>query len=378
MNINYYSILQISPDADIETIRRAYRKLALKYHPDRGGTHEKMVQLNEAWEILSNPITRANYDASRLHAENTEYVRKAETESKEARFKAEQYPRDWKEFETWMDKMLNAVVNDFKKAEYGEMWDGKMPTAGQSFTGWIFIIAGAVLGFFVLVLVLSGINYRVRFYPLYFLFIFGGAWLGKVCHEMIKDQMSSQKPFSHAKPAEKVFTNTNEQTSSDQNNQKSGWEQIPLGGRALIIFIVACFIIILFLLLKEGLQQKKYDNNQQVVAQSAISPKPQHNLVIPAPVPSPAVSADPLPPKTVSIPTPIPNVSNTPDIKIKYNGYSYSASDHSKSAIINNNIYHEGDLLGDHDEYILKSINPSYVVIENKDNKSAVVVKFNQ
>jgi len=378
MNIDYYSILQISPDADIETIRRAYRKLAFKYHPDRGGTHEKMVQLNEAWEILSNPITRANYDASRLHAENTEYVRKAETESKEARFKAEQYPRDWEEFETWMDKMLNAVVNDFQKAEYGEMWDGKIPTAGQSFTGWIFIAAGAVLGFFVLSLILSGINYRGRIYPFHFLFIFGGAWLGKVCHEMMKDQMSSQKPFSHSKPTKKETTSTNEQTSSDQNNnfdnQKSGWKQIPLGGRALIVSIVVCFTIILFLMLKEGLQQNEYDDNKQAAVQPAISPTHDQNLVVPTH--APAVSADPLPPKKVSIPAPIPDVSNTLDIKIKYNGYS--ASDHLKSAIINNNIYQEGDLLGGHDEYIVKSINPNYVVIENRDNKSAVVVKFNQ
>ena len=85
MTVDYYRILQINPDANIETIKKAYRRRALECHPDRGGSHEQMVLVNEAWGILSNPITRANYDAARLHVENEEFVRKAETESRKAR-----------------------------------------------------------------------------------------------------------------------------------------------------------------------------------------------------------------------------------------------------------------------------------------------------
>jgi hypothetical protein len=115
MILDYYKILQINPDANIETIKTAYRSRALVCHPDRGGSHEQMVLVNEAFQILSNPITRARYDAARLNFENEEYVREAETNSKEAREQAEQYPRDWDEFETWMDSVINDFIRWFEK-----------------------------------------------------------------------------------------------------------------------------------------------------------------------------------------------------------------------------------------------------------------------
>jgi curved DNA-binding protein CbpA len=54
MILDYYKILQINPDANIETIKTAYRSRALVCHPDRGGSHEQMVLVNEAFQILSN------------------------------------------------------------------------------------------------------------------------------------------------------------------------------------------------------------------------------------------------------------------------------------------------------------------------------------
>lgn len=64
---NYYSILGVSPDADIEEIRHAYRQLARRYHPDlnpRSPTAElRMRTINKAYEVLSEPHKRAQYDA---------------------------------------------------------------------------------------------------------------------------------------------------------------------------------------------------------------------------------------------------------------------------------------------------------------------------
>ncbi|BGO90611.1 hypothetical protein NBRC10512_000175 [Rhodotorula toruloides] len=61
---DYYKILGVSRDADDKTIKRAYRKATLKAHPDKeGGSEEKMAQLNEAYEVLSNPELRARFDA---------------------------------------------------------------------------------------------------------------------------------------------------------------------------------------------------------------------------------------------------------------------------------------------------------------------------
>ena len=63
-----YAILGVEPSADAWTIRGAYRTLARRCHPDAGGDQATMIQLNEAWHVLSDPIRRAYYDAGRTAA----------------------------------------------------------------------------------------------------------------------------------------------------------------------------------------------------------------------------------------------------------------------------------------------------------------------
>lgn len=67
-----YQILGVDKNADDETIKKAYRKLALKYHPDRYATatdaekkeaEEKFKEINHAYEVLSDKTKRGNYDA---------------------------------------------------------------------------------------------------------------------------------------------------------------------------------------------------------------------------------------------------------------------------------------------------------------------------
>jgi DnaJ-domain-containing protein 1 len=62
---DYYEIMQLSPNADAETIHRVYRLLAQRFHPDNAGTgnSELFVQLTEAFQTLSDPERRAAYDA---------------------------------------------------------------------------------------------------------------------------------------------------------------------------------------------------------------------------------------------------------------------------------------------------------------------------
>ncbi|PJC69929.1 MAG: molecular chaperone DnaJ, partial [Candidatus Tagabacteria bacterium CG_4_8_14_3_um_filter_41_8] len=60
---DYYQILGISRNASKEDIKKAYRKLALKYHPDKsGGSEEKFKEINEAYHILIDDVKRAEYD----------------------------------------------------------------------------------------------------------------------------------------------------------------------------------------------------------------------------------------------------------------------------------------------------------------------------
>jgi curved DNA-binding protein CbpA len=63
---DYYEILQISRNADIETIHRVYRMMATRFHPDnpRTGDTEIFLRLKRAYEVLSDPARRAQYDAT--------------------------------------------------------------------------------------------------------------------------------------------------------------------------------------------------------------------------------------------------------------------------------------------------------------------------
>lgn len=62
---DYYELLQISPNAEIETIQRVYKMLAARHHPDNAetGDLDKFLALKRAYETLSNPGLRAEYDA---------------------------------------------------------------------------------------------------------------------------------------------------------------------------------------------------------------------------------------------------------------------------------------------------------------------------
>lgn len=65
--LDYYEFLQISPNADHDTIHRVYRFLASRYHPDnpKSGNVDKFSLLKNAYDILSNPERRAEYDSTR-------------------------------------------------------------------------------------------------------------------------------------------------------------------------------------------------------------------------------------------------------------------------------------------------------------------------
>lgn len=60
--MSHYETLGISKDASLEDIKKAYKKAALKHHPDRGGDAEKFKELSQAYEVLSDPERKQRYD----------------------------------------------------------------------------------------------------------------------------------------------------------------------------------------------------------------------------------------------------------------------------------------------------------------------------
>lgn len=60
--MDYYSILGVSCDASQEDIKKAYRKLAMQHHPDKGGDVTKFQEITNAYETLSDPDKRLQYD----------------------------------------------------------------------------------------------------------------------------------------------------------------------------------------------------------------------------------------------------------------------------------------------------------------------------
>lgn len=68
--VNYYEVMDVAEDASPDEIKKAYRRLARKYHPDVSSdahAEEKFKTLGEAYEVLKDPDKRAEYDELRKH-----------------------------------------------------------------------------------------------------------------------------------------------------------------------------------------------------------------------------------------------------------------------------------------------------------------------
>lgn len=80
---DYYKILNVKPDASVASIKQSYRKLAMKYHPDRNPQDDLSAvvfsEIAEAYSVLSNPSARKDYNYQRYNTAVSEYSKPAET-----------------------------------------------------------------------------------------------------------------------------------------------------------------------------------------------------------------------------------------------------------------------------------------------------------
>merc|ERR1719454_1610712 len=58
----FYKCLEVDKNANDAEIKKAYRKLAVKHHPDKGGDQEKFKEITRAYEVLSDSEKRSKYD----------------------------------------------------------------------------------------------------------------------------------------------------------------------------------------------------------------------------------------------------------------------------------------------------------------------------
>jgi len=99
---DYYEILDVNEKASPEEIKKAYRKLAFRYHPDITGgkpkTTQRMKEINEAYATLSDPTKRREYDSFRSQYGSRAYTHFRQTYSEEDIFRGSDINQVFEEF----------------------------------------------------------------------------------------------------------------------------------------------------------------------------------------------------------------------------------------------------------------------------------------
>src|SRR4029077_14140732 len=128
--IDYYKVLGLDKNATQDDIKKAYRKLARKHHPDLNPNdkeaHKKFQQINEANEVLSDPEKRKKYDQygkDWQHAEQFEQARQSQQQSHS--FGGETFSGDFEEGE----------FSDFFTSMFGNMGGGGFRQRQTKFRG---------------------------------------------------------------------------------------------------------------------------------------------------------------------------------------------------------------------------------------------------
>jgi len=110
--MDYYEILGVPRDATPEQIKEAFRRLAQKYHPDKpGGDAEKFKEINEAYQVLSDPQKRAQYDR---------YGKAFSQAQAQGGFSGFESFRDWV---NWAEAMRETKAEEGFESIFGDSFD---------------------------------------------------------------------------------------------------------------------------------------------------------------------------------------------------------------------------------------------------------------
>ena len=117
MEKNFYDELGIKKDATKSEIKSSYRSLVKQHHPDTGGEKERFLAIQNAWETLSDPIKKENYDRQNFSS-NTSFD--SLNENWEEKFNTKKYNSSIKdkEVETWIKEIympINRLISQIIK-----------------------------------------------------------------------------------------------------------------------------------------------------------------------------------------------------------------------------------------------------------------------
>jgi curved DNA-binding protein CbpA len=142
---NLYRVLQVDPSAEPEVIEAAYRRLALKYHPDRNLgdalAEEQMKRINEAFRVLGKPDLRADYDARsgarlpELEITPTEIaLRAVDPHARELNFSVHLRQSSGPKFDPSIHRIDLALASPWHQAEVHWHWSHDRLPADVNFT----------------------------------------------------------------------------------------------------------------------------------------------------------------------------------------------------------------------------------------------------
>ena len=121
--IDYYKILDISKSATEAEIKKAYRKLARKYHPDLNPNdkeaEKKFKEINEANEVLSNPENRKKYDKYGKDWKHADEFEKAGYDPNQQQYSRQQQQRSNPDFSGFGGDFSESDFSDFFNSMYG-------------------------------------------------------------------------------------------------------------------------------------------------------------------------------------------------------------------------------------------------------------------
>lgn len=112
---DYYKILQVDPAAEPEVIAAAYRRLAIKYHPDTSQSPDakaRMQRINEAYAVLSGVASRAAYDRTRRSNDLYEELRPVPEHAPGSN----NHPNELKEAEMDRNRAIRAAEDAWRQA----------------------------------------------------------------------------------------------------------------------------------------------------------------------------------------------------------------------------------------------------------------------